>query len=79
MYNLIPFIDYDINLKLDWLLSLEIKYIILKILKNKVKINTNNLKNELMEILYLSYIKPEIVQDGLIQIIVLQWISKIKV
>ena len=37
------------------------------------------LKKELKEFLYLSYIKPEIIPEGLIQIIVLQWVCKIKV
>ena len=79
LYNLVPFIDYDHSLSLNWLISLEIKFIILKILKNKIKINTSELKKELKEFLYLSYIKPEIVPEGLIQIIVLQWVCKIKV
>jgi hypothetical protein len=79
LYNLVPFIDYNYNLSLNWLISLEIKFIILKILKNKVKINTSELKKELKEFLYLSYIKPEIIPEGLIQIIVLQWVCKIKV
>ena len=79
LYNLVPFIDLTPNLKLNWLISLEIKYLILKILKNKVKINTRELKKELGELLYLSYIKPEIIPDGLIHTIVLQWIYKIKV
>ncbi len=79
LYNLVPFINFEEPLKLNWLISLEVKYIILKILKNKVKINTKQLKTELTEILYLSYIKPEIIQEGLLQTIVLQWIYKIKV
>jgi hypothetical protein len=79
LYNLVPFIDYNNKLSLNWLISLEIKFIILKILKNKIKINTNQLKKELTDFLYLSYIKPEIIPEGLIQIIVLQWVSKIKV
>ena len=79
LYNLVPFLDYQDNLKLNWLISVEIKYIILKILKNKTKINTSQLKKELKEILYISYIKPEIIPEGLIQLIVLQWIYKIKV
>ena len=78
LYNLCPFINYN-NLSLDWLISLEIKYIILKILKNKLKINIPELKNELSIILYESYIKNDIISKGLIQIIVLQWFSKIKV
>jgi ankyrin repeat protein len=79
LYNLVPFIDYQYNLRLDWLISIEIKYIILKILKNKIKINISQLKQELRELLYISYIKPEIIPEGLIQLIVLQWIYKIKV
>jgi hypothetical protein len=79
LYNLVPFLDYQDSLKLNWLISVEIKYIILKILKNKIKINTTQLKKELKEILYISYIKPEIIPEGLIQLIVLQWIYKIKV
>ncbi len=79
LYNLVPFINYENNLRLNWLISLEIKFIILKILKNKVKINTTQLKKELTEYLYLAYIKPELIPEGLIQIIVLQWVCKIKV
>lgn len=79
LYNLVPFIDYQDNLRLDWLISIEIKYIILKILKNKIKINISQLKQELKELLYILYIKPEIIPEGLIQLIVLQWIYKIKV
>lgn len=79
LYNLVPFIEYQDNLRLNWLISVEIKYIILKILKNKVKINTSQLKQELTELLYISYIKPEIIPEGLVQLIVLQWIYKIKV
>lgn len=79
LYNLVPFMDQNQNLKLNWLLSLEVKYSILKILKNKIRINTKELKQELAELLYLSYIKPEIIPEGLVQIIVLQWVYKIKV
>jgi len=79
LYNMVPFIDFNKKLSLNWLVSLEVKFIILKILKNKIKINTNELKKELREFLYLSYIKPEIIPEGLIQIIVLQWVCKIKV
>ena len=37
------------------------------------------LKDELTELLYNSYIKPEVLPEGLVQIIVLQWLNKIKV
>ena len=79
LYNLVPFINYGETLKLNWLISLEVKFMILKILKKKVKINTKELKIELTESLYNSYLKSEIIPEGLLQIIVLQWISKIKV
>ena len=79
LYNLVPFINFNENLKLNWLLCLEIKFIILNILKKKVNINTKQLKNELIEIIHNSYIKSEIVQEGFIKIIILQWIYKIKV
>jgi hypothetical protein len=78
LYNLAPFINYE-HLRLNWLLSLEIKFIILKILKNKVKINIKSLKSELIEKLYESYIKNNLIPEGLINIIVQQWINKIKV
>jgi ankyrin repeat protein len=78
LYNLVPFIEYD-NLKINWIISLEVKYLILKILKNKVKINTPQLKKELTDLLYESYIKNQILPEGLIQTIVLQWLYKIKV
>lgn len=85
LYNLVPFINdnnvnYDINeLKLDWLISMEIKYLVLKILKNRKKINTYELKNELSDLLNESYIKPNIISEGMIQIIASRWLSKIKV
>jgi hypothetical protein len=76
LYNIVPFIDYNENLRYNWLLSLEIKFLILKILKNKVKINTKQLKLELKELLEISYSN---VSNGLIQTLVLQWLNKIKV
>ncbi len=77
--NLVPFLEEPFSLKINWIISLEVKFLILKILKNKIRINTKELKQELSELLYLSYIKPEIIPEGLIQIIVLQWVNKIKV
>jgi hypothetical protein len=79
LYNLVPFIELLPNLKLNWLISLEIKFLILRILKNKVIINTQELKKELGNLLQLSYINPQIIPEGLIHTIVLQWIYKIKV
>lgn len=80
LYNLIPFIEYDNKqIQFSWLLSLEIKFLILKIFKNKTKINIKELKNELNNILFESYIKPEIIPAGLIQVIMSQWVCKIRV
>ena len=79
LYNLVPFIDYNESLRYDWLICLEIKFLILKILKNKVKINTKKLKDELKSVLYESYIKNMVIPDGMIQTLTIQWINKIKV
>jgi ankyrin repeat protein len=78
LYNLVPFIDFG-DIQLSWLISLEIKFLILKIFKNKTKINIKELKNELNNLLYENYIKSELYPSGLIQIVMSQWISKIKV
>lgn len=78
LYNLVPFMDYS-NLKLSWLLSLEIKFLILKILKDKENIKIKELKNELIKLIYNNYIKTNIVNEGLMEIIVIQWLNKIKV
>ena len=43
------------------------------------KINTVSLKNELRELIYNGYSENQIVPDGLLQTIVLQWLDKIKV
>jgi hypothetical protein len=79
LYNLVPFISYEYELSLSWLISQEIKYLILKILKNREKINTKQLKMELMELLYNSYIKNNVIPENMIQILVIQWLNKIKV
>ena len=44
-----------------------------------MKINIKELKNELNNILFESYIKPEIIPGGLIQVIMSQWVCKIRV
>ena len=77
LYNLLPFIDYNINLKLNWLLILEIKFLIFTILKNKY--NFNELKIKIKKKIYESYIKSKLIPEGLLQILSYQIISKIKV
>ena len=78
LYNLCPFINYQYNLDLHWLLSLEIKFIILKILK-KNKLNIKELKEKLISELYNSYIQNNILPKNLVQTIVFQLFYKIKV
>lgn len=77
LYNLIPFTNMDITLKLKWLISLEIKYYIIKIFKNNY-IN-NEKKKYIINKLYDDYIKTNILPEGLIQIIISQWIYKINI
>uniref|UniRef100_A0A6C0EDA9 Uncharacterized protein n=1 Tax=viral metagenome TaxID=1070528 RepID=A0A6C0EDA9_9ZZZZ len=77
LYNLIPFIDYDKNIRCNWLLRLEIKYLIFTILKKKYKFV--EVKNEIKKIIYDSYIKTKLLPEGLIQILTYQIIYKIKV
>jgi hypothetical protein len=79
LYNLIPFINYNETFQLMWLISHEIKYLIFKIFKNKSEINYKLLKNELLKLIYDIYIKDNIISEGLLQIVILQWISKINI
>jgi hypothetical protein len=78
LYNLVPFIKYD-NLSYKWLIYLEIKLLIIKMLKKKFKININEFKQELGLILYDNYIKNNIISIGLVQTIVKQLLNKINV
>jgi ankyrin repeat protein len=72
--NLVPFIDYPFNISIDWVISLELKYLILKLIKNSIDI-----KKELMEKLWEIYIKSEIIQEDYLGCLISQWIAKIKV
>jgi len=80
LVNLIPFIDnLPFNLSIDWILSLELKYLILNLLKNKKKVNSLDIRNELINIIWNNYIKTEIVTEDYIGILISQWITKIKI
>jgi len=75
LINLAPFINYKFNITSEWVLSMEIKYIILKLINNKnVKI-----KNELVDIIWDTYIKSNLVSKDFIGTLISQWIIKIKV
>jgi len=78
LINLVPFIDYPFNISIDWILSLELKYLILKLIKKK-NINSINIKKELIENVWSKYIKPEIIQEDYLGCLISQWIAKIKV
>lgn len=70
---LVPFIEYPFNITIDWYLNLELKYIIIKLLKN------DGFKNDLMNYLWDNYIKQNLISDEYLGNLVLQWVSKIKV
>jgi hypothetical protein len=76
LINLIPFIDYKFNLSSKFLLSLEIKYIIKKLLRKKHK-NNLDLKKNLLNEVWKSYINNNLQKEDYIGIITNQWISKI--
>jgi len=71
---LIPFIEYPFNISIDWIINLELKYIIIKMLKEKQSFN-----NELSDFLWENYIKNNILQDAYLGNLISQWVSKIKV
>ena len=79
LYNLVPFININFDLKLNWLISLEIKYLIIKIFKNNNKINITKLKKELFNLLNNIYVNTNLISAGIIYTLVIQWIYKINV
>jgi ankyrin repeat protein len=83
LYNLVPFLsEFNFNLRLDWLLRLEIKFLIKMTLcsvKDKAKINISFLKNELIKDVNERYIITEIIPKTMSHIFISQWLSKIKV
>jgi hypothetical protein len=86
LYTLIPFVNEYINtvykkeynLRLKWLYLLEIKYNILKILKNNIS-NIESFKDNIISDVYNNYIKINLVPFGFMEILILQWFNKIKV
>jgi hypothetical protein len=87
LYTLIPFVNEYINsvykkeynLRLKWLYLLEIKYNILKILKNNNISNIETFKDDIISDVYNNYIQKNLVPFGFMEIIILQWFNKIKV
>jgi ankyrin repeat protein len=79
LVNLVPFINYPFNLNINWILSLELKYIIKKNIKNKNLIDSNEIKINIVDELWDKYIKTEIVEEDYLGTIISQLITKIKV
>jgi hypothetical protein len=77
LYNLYPFINYGYNLSLYWLISLEIKYIINNIIKNKNINDINLIKNNVYEKLKKDYIDKYLIPNGIFDIIISRWLNKI--
>lgn len=77
LINLVLFIDYPFNLSIDWIYSLELKYLILNLIKNKK--NNLDIKKELIEKVWDTYIKDKIIQEDYLGCLISQWIAKIKV
>ena len=75
LMNLVPFIDYKFNITSEWVLTTEIKYLILKLLKR----SDLNIKKELVDIIWDTYIKSNIISKDFIGTIISQLIIKIKV
>jgi hypothetical protein len=76
---LVPFINYQFNVSCDWVISLELKYIILKLINKNKNINPLELKKELVDLIWDNYIKKELLPEDYIGTLVSQWITKIKV
>lgn len=79
LVNLVPFIDYQYNLSIDWIILLELKYLIINLIKKKKKYNSFDIKNELMNTIWETYIKTELIQEDYLGCLISQWITKIKV
>jgi hypothetical protein len=71
---LVPFIEYPFNISEDWYINLELKYLIIKNLKQKDFFKTN-----LLNFLWENYIKNNVLQDEYLGNLISQWVSKIKV
>ena len=76
LINLVPFIEYPFKISSRFILSLEIKYLLKKLLRKNYSDNIE-LKKKLLNEVWKSYINTNIVKEDYIGIITNQWISKI--
>lgn len=77
--NLVAFIDYPFNISIDWIIIYELKYLIINLIKKKKKYNSFDIKTELMNLLWETYLKNGIIQEDYLGCLISQWIAKIKV
>jgi hypothetical protein len=75
---LVPFIDYNFNLTVDWCIHVELKYFFIKLLKKSNKINDKE-KHIVLSYIWENYVKNNLIEDEYLGNLVFQWISKIKV
>jgi len=76
---LVPFIDYPFNLSIDWVITSELKYLIINLIKKKKKYNSFDIKLELINLLWETYLKNQIINEDYLGCLISQWITKIKV
>lgn len=79
LVNLIPFIEYPFILSINWIMSLELKYIIKKNILKKNILDLNEIKINIVDELWEKYIKTELIEENYLGTLISQWITKIKV
>lgn len=75
---LVPFINYNFNLTIDWCIHIELKYFFIKLLKESKKINEKE-KNIVLSYVWDNYVKTNLIEDEYLGNLISQWLSKIKV
>jgi hypothetical protein len=75
--NLAPFINYPFSISSDWYINLELKYLIIKLLKEKPSFNIE-IKGELINYLWENYIKNNIFQEEYLGNLICQWVTKLR-
>jgi hypothetical protein len=75
---LIPFIDYNFNLTIDWCIHIELKYFFIRLLKDSSQINEKE-KYIVLSYIWDNYIKNNLIEDEYLGNLISQWVSKIKV
>ena len=74
---LVPFINYNFNLTIDWYIHIELKYFFIQLLKESPKINEKE-KNIVLTYVWDNYVKTNLLEDDYLGNLILQWFSKIK-